>query len=447
MEHGMETSPPLFEYRAGGLHVAGQSVAALVQEMGTPLFIVSETRLLDNYHAIARGLAAGGAARVRYCAKTNNESGVLAALAAAGSEVLVAHPAEAQLALACGFPAERIAYQRPVLLAEEVAAVMDLGVRFLHVYRAADLETVERVAAAQRQPVRISLRLRTASRASRMSPLGFVSRRLGFGETELLAAVARHRASPWLTFAALNFYVGTQQGGIGAYEALLGRAGGLVARLNAEFGLTVEEINLGGGIPSLSLRRNRMPLPWLRREPAATDASPAALEAFCRALAQRARAVVAAAGWPGSPVVAAEPGRAVVGNAAVLITRVRAIEGRWAFLDTSRNHLAESSLLFSRSIWPAREAGVARRRYHLSGGTLNTLDVLDLARRLPPLAEGDVLAIGDAGAYSIARASRYAGLAPAVCLLCADGSRRVIRRAEGFADLTAAMRRYPSTGD
>lgn len=68
---------------------------------------------------------------------------------------------------------------------------------------------------------------------------------------------------------------------------------------------------------------------------------------------------------------------------------------------------------------------------------MNTTDIVDVRRRLPTLAVGDVLALCDAGAYSISRASRYAGLSPAVHLLQTDGSLRMVRRAETFADLTS----------
>ncbi|HEV7922273.1 MAG TPA: hypothetical protein VGR02_15920, partial [Thermoanaerobaculia bacterium] len=134
-----------------------------------------------------------------------------------------------------------------------------------------------------------------------------------------------------------------------------------------------------------------------------------------------------------------EPGRSIVGNAAVLLTRIAAEQGRWRFLDCGRNVLAESPLAFTRWIAPAEPRGGRRVAVDLSGPTLNTLDVVDRGRLLPEVRTGDVLAIGDAGAYTIARATRYAGLSPAVWLARLDGSLTCIRRAETYADLTAPM--------
>jgi diaminopimelate decarboxylase len=155
------------------------------------------------------------------------------------------------------------------------------------------------------------------------------------------------------------------------------------------------------------------------------------LESFAAQLGARFRELVDS----DLPVLAAEPGRAIVGDAAVLVTRVRAIRDSWLFLDASRNHLPESPLFFTRRILPLSEKKGAERFWNLSGCTLNTLDVLDMHRRLPPLAPGDGIAFCDAGAYSISRASSYAGLSPAVYLLQSDGNVRLARRAAGVEDL------------
>jgi diaminopimelate decarboxylase len=130
----------------------------------------------------------------------------------------------------------------------------------------------------------------------------------------------------------------------------------------------------------------------------------------------------------------------LVGNTTILITRVSAIQGNWAFLDASSNYLGESPLLFWRRVLPAiLDSTPPQRVYNLSGGTLNTMDVLSVFRRLPLLHERDLLVLADAGAYSISRASRYAGLSPSIYILGIDGSLKIVRNAEVFRDLSAAM--------
>ncbi len=422
-------------YGDGGLRMEETPLAELAERLGTPFFLIGAARLRANYQALERGLAAAGPGTIlRYCAKTNRETAVLETIGALGSHLLASHAAEAALAVRCGFPPERIAYARPVLTPEELDAALALGVALFHVHHPDDLAQLEAAAERAGRRVRVSFRLRGAAG---LSPLGQLNRRLGLDAGEIVAAARRALGSPWLEPAALNFYLGTQQSSLDGFTRVFRGVLDLVRRLAAE-GVVIREVNLGGGIPSPSLRRigPRQVLGRLRDRLGA-PAPAGSLETFAARLGTRFRELVESAGLAEPPILAAEPGRAIVGDAAVLVSRVRAVRGRWLFLDASRNHLPESPVLFARRILPLRieSGGGGERFWHLSGCTLNTLDVLDLHRRLPPLAPGDGLALCDAGAYSISRASSYAGLAPAVYLL-EQGTVRLVRRAQGVEDLS-----------
>lgn len=418
---------PFLDYAGGVLRMEGVPLAELAERLGTPFFLMSEARLRANYQALERGLAAAGPGTVlRYCAKTNRETAVLETMSALGSHLLASHAAEAALAVRCGFPSERIAYARPVLTPEELDAALGLGVPLFHVHHPDDLAQLEAVAARAGRPVRVSFRLRGAAG---LSPLGRLNRRLGLDENEIVDAARRAAASPWLEPAALNFYLGTQQASLDGFTRVFRGVLDLLKRLPA-----LLEVNLGGGIPSPTLRRIG-PRHVIGRLRDRLPSSSTNLESFASQLGARFRELVEASGLSEPPILAAEPGRAIVGDAAVLVTRVRAVRGNWLFLDASRNHLPESPVLFARRILPLSEGKGAERFWNLSGCTLNTLDVLDVHRRLPPLAPGDGLAFCDAGAYSISRASSYAGLSPAVYLLQADGTVRLARRAAGVEDL------------
>ena len=431
-------------YSGGLLRMEGIALADLAERLGAPFFLISESRLRGNYQALERGLSRAGPGTVlRYCAKTNHEAAVLELLAGCGSHLLASHAAEAALALRCGFPPERIAYARPVLTAEELDSVLAAGVPMVHVHRPGDLPILEEAAARAGQRIRVSLRLRGRKGLS-LSPLGRLNRRLGLDDGELLDGVRRLARSRWLEPAAINFYLGTQQSSLDGFTRVFRGVLALVARVASETGVAIGEVNLGGGIPSPSLQRlgpRRLLARW-RDRPGALPGS-SRREEFAARLGERFRELVEEARLPGSLALAAEPGRAIVGDAAVMIARVSAVEGRWAFLDASRNFLPESPLMFARRILPLREpaapADTESRFYDLSGSTLNTLDVLDLHRRLPPLRPGDALAFCDAGAYSISRASAYAGLPPAVYMLREDGTVRLARRAGGLQDLSGPM--------
>ena len=424
-----EPAAAFLAYDSGVLHMEGTSLPALAGRVGTPFFLFSEARLRSHYQALERGLSTAGAGTIlRYCAKTNHEAAVLETLARCGSHLLASHGAEVELALRCGFPAERIAFARPVLMPAELGSVLAAGVPLIHVHRPEDLPILEEAAARAGRRVRVSLRLRQEGLA--LSPFDRLNRRLGFWPEEAREAVRRLRGSSWLEPWAVNFYLGTQQSSLAGFTRGFRRVLALLARIAAEAGVAIREVNLGGGIPSPSLRRmspGRLLARW-RDLPAPVP--PDTLEDFASRLARRFRELVDEARLPEPPVLAAEPGRSIVGGAAVLVTSVRGLNGRWAFLDASRSFLPESPLMFARRILPLvePESGERGRLYHLSGSGLNTLDVLDVRRRLPKLEAGQALAFCDAGAYSISRASHYAALPPAVYLLQEDGEVRQVRR-------------------
>jgi diaminopimelate decarboxylase len=429
-------------YQEGRLCVEGAPLDRLANKFGTPFFLLSESRLKSNYTSLSRGLAhAGLEVTVRYCAKTNNEGAVLSILAAAGSHVLVSHPAEAHLALQCGFLPDKIAYQRPVMLEEEIRPLLASGITLFHAHRPEDLDVIERVASGLARRTRVSLRLRKEIGHFNISLLSFLSHRFGFSASAIVSAAQRIRDSKWMDLAAINFYQGTQQESTSDYRRLLRAATRLAATIQAKLGITLAEINLGGGVPSSSIRRAKL---WsLILRPAdgqeAAEASPP-LDEFARTLSLQFREETRRAGLQPSPGIGLEPGRSVVGDAGFLVTRVRAIQEHWVFLDSSYNYLGESPLVLTRKILPAtRPVSSALLSYHLSGNTLNTRDAIELRRKLPKLSVGDVLILCGAGAYSISRASRYAGLSPPVYLLREDGSVRMIRRAERLPDLTGPM--------
>ncbi|OGV74778.1 MAG: hypothetical protein A3K19_11000 [Lentisphaerae bacterium RIFOXYB12_FULL_65_16] len=430
----------MLQYRNGILHVDGASVRDLTAARETPFFLFSAGRLDANYAALATGLAAAGVSwRVRYCAKSNFEPALLTRLATAGADVLVSHVAEAELARDCGFAAERIAFQKPVLIESELRAVLGLGISHIHILRPADVDTLATCAAAAGRRIHVSLRL---CNDRGISPLARWSARLGMSAVEACAAAARVCKCQHLEFHGLHFYIGTQRGTPSAFVPLLDRALRVAAALRTAAGVSVVEIDVGGGIPSPTLRRGAWGGLWQRLRHDADPPDPVdpveAVRLFTAELGRVYRERVQRAGLEPLPVLVVEPGRAVAGNAAILVTRVSSVRGRWVFLDASRNHLPESPFLFTRRVLPVVLNESAPRCFrHLSGATLNTTDVMDLARRLPPLQPGDLLALCDAGAYSLARACRYAGLTPAAYLLDERGVLQSIRRAECRADLTA----------
>ena len=431
-------SPPRIE--EGLFRWEGIDLNRLADERPTPFFLFSETRLIDNLASVTRGLGASRLpAVIRYCAKTNPELAIQEKLASAGASMLASTPEEVALALEAGFTAERIAYQRPVL-GGALRDAVGFGVRFVHAYRLSDLAIIEQAAAKAGVTLSVSLRIRDERGGMRI--LGSAAQRLGLSPDEAVDAAGRFVSLPHLNLVALNSYIGTQQPGLARFSSSIQLLCSTAVRIRKSCGIEIEEVNIGGGIPSDTLRRVSLSN-VLGRVSDSVPEPRMALDEFASGVGEILKRELQTA--PFVRRVAAEPGRSIVGNAAVLVTRVMEVQGRWLFLDASHNYLCESPLLFNRRIDAAPKRGNdGYRYYNLSGCTLNTLDVIDWRRRLPPLDRGDLLVISDAGAYSLARAARYAGMSPAAYMIDRDGEIRTVRRAETHEDLAAAMtRRQP----
>lgn len=468
----------MLRYDSGELCFEGYSLPAAADEFDTPFFLLSERRLLANLRALQAGLAHGAeegreerevrgphdgarlgggrswpgetASAIRYVAKAGNELVVLQCLSRAGAGVMASHVDEARLAVRAACPPDEIWLQKAVLTPVDVRASLELGVHGFHVARPEDAGVVERVAAGAGVPSRVALRLRPGgSRASRLlSPLRYLSSRMGLDRPEAIDVARALRDSRSAEVVGLNVYAGTQLRSPRRLLAELDRMVDLAAALAADPGpgVRVSEIVLGGGIPSPGLRLVR-PGNLLARlrdvppgPPGASGPQVGPHREFARALARRHAESCRRAGLEPRPRLVLEVGRCLVGDAGVLVTRVLGRRGRWIFVDASHGHLPEPPARFWRPVLPAAEPADGRRRLvHVAGSRVNTMDVMEPWRRLPPLAAGDLLVLGGAGAYSITRADRYGGLPPPVVWLDAGGGLRTVRRPEDVEDLAAPM--------
>ncbi len=166
------TAGPFLDYAGGLLRVEGVALAELAERLGTPFFLISESRLRANYQALERGLSrAGPGAVLRYCAKTNHEAAVLELLAGCGSHLLASHAAEAALAVRCGFPAGADRLRAPGAHPGGAGRGARLrACRWSMSTAPATCRMLEEAAARAGRRVRVSLRLRGGRRALPVPP-------------------------------------------------------------------------------------------------------------------------------------------------------------------------------------------------------------------------------------------------------------------------------------
>ena len=408
----------MITYKGDELFYDGHAIAQLADRFPTPFFLFSERVLAANYNRLLEAFSSLPAGVViDYCVKTNHEPALLGVLHDMGAGAMVSCGWELQLAVAAGFDPERITFHGPCKTRQELDAAVSAGVGLIHVYSEEELDQLSQIAAAYRRPVKIALRLPTPDPWWARGLAGWYAQRLGIPWHAAERAFQRACASAWLCPVGISVHVGTQVTRPDPYRRAIQQMVQLAEGLG-KAGIVIREIGLGGGWPSdtlqpLTLKALVRDVDWRTSQ----FASPAP-DSLARQVANAFRREVAQSRLLTAPRLRLEPGRGIVGSAGLLVTRVVTLRDRWVFVDGSRNVLPETLFPARRLILPVVwNARAKARRCHLAGRTLNTMDVLALGVRLPPVQLGDVLAFLDAGAYSLSRACHYAGTVPDVYLL------------------------------
>ncbi len=426
------TGIPDLLWKDDSLCYSGVCISDLVETTGTPAFVFSESRLKANYELFQRAfrLPSPWKLRVAYSVKTAWEPKLLKLLARMGMEAEVACRHELELTSRAGFSPEGVFLDGPAHTPDTVSRAVEMGVRFVKVDSMDQLRLVTEASAGSRD-LRVCLRLKAPGSRWHGGPAEFMADRFGMSPGELSEAFAYLSKRPSVGFRGLAVHMGSQVTRPKVYrEALKALVEAFsVAR---EFGLAGKEADIGGGFPSPSLHSTSVGgllRTWLLN----SDGKVPPLEEFGGIV----RKSLLGQDFPsGVTDLVVEPGRSLVGNASILLTRVVAVKKGWLFLDASHNFVPESLLFASRRFLPGHPGrGLPWSRTNLSGGTLSGADVLALGSRLPPCSVGDILVMMDAGAYTLSRVNRFTTLVPPAYLLDSIGELQPLRRKEEAEDV------------
>ncbi|QIJ75945.1 type III PLP-dependent enzyme [Methylobacterium sp. NI91] len=377
----------------GVLHVGGLPLTDLAEEFGTPLFVYDAGVMRRTYRALRAALA--GFAELDYSVKANPNPAVIRVFHEEGAGAEIASGAEFAAALAAGVPPEKILFAGPGKGAADLDRVVAGGIGEIHLE---NREEIGRVAAAAERhgvTVRVALRINPGAAAQGGAMrMGGKPSPFGFDEEEMEAAIDAVKAQGPLRLVGLHLFAGTQ--GLKA-ETLLGQWAygiGLAARIAGRTGRPLETIDLGGGLG----------IPYFSGD-AALDL--ATLRAGMPDLIATLRADPSLAGAR----VVLEPGRYLAGPAGLYVARVLAVKesrgSRFVITDGGmHHHLAASGNLgqIVKRDFPlaaVTETGGARAATAVVGPLCTPLDMLARAAPLPPLAEGDLVAVLQSGAYGL----------------------------------------------
>lgn len=415
-----------FEYRDGQLHAEGVAVADIARAVGTPFYCYSTATLTRHFAVFTQALAdAGLDATVCYALKANPNLAVVRTLAEMGAGADVVSEGELRRALAAGVPPARIVFSGVGKTRHELEFAVAKGIMQINVESEPELEMLSEVAAERGVRMPIALRVNPDVDAGTHAKIttGKKENKFGIEWTDAHRVYRRARELPGIEVAAVACHIGSQLTDLAPFRAAFLRVRDLVAMLRAD-GFDIRRLDLGGGlgVPYEPWGSNELPpLP-----------------------AEYARVIAETVGDLGCRFVL-EPGRVLVGNAGIMVSRVVHVkEGAtrgFVIVDAAMNDLMRPALYDAHhAIIPVAEpaAGAEPRPVDVVGPVCETGDTFAKQRPLPPLHAGDLVAFGTAGAYGAAMSSTYNSrpLIPEVLVKGTDFA--VVRERPTYEDMLSA---------
>ncbi|HEU4826882.1 MAG TPA: diaminopimelate decarboxylase [Dongiaceae bacterium] len=388
-----------FPHVGGELHAEQVPVRRIAEAVGTPFYCYSSAALADNYRAYEKTLGALGVG-IFYSLKANSNQAIIRALGKLGAGADVVSVGEMHRALKAGIPADRIVFAGVGKTELEMEAALKAGIHQFNVESFGELETLSAVAARMGVVAPVTLRINPDVDAKTHSKISTGKAENKFGididhAAQFYSAAARMKG---IRILGLAVHIGSQLTDIAPYRAAFEKIAEL-ARTLRKAGLTVERIDLGGGI-GIAYRDERT----IRLEDYA--------------------ALVNELIVPLGTKVEIEPGRSIVGNAGLLIARVinvkAGVSRRFVIVDAAMNDLIRPSLYDAyHDIIPVAlpPGGAPVEPADVVGPVCETGDRFAEQRPLPPLKPGDLMAFAAAGAYGAVMSSTYNTRLPAAEVL------------------------------
>ncbi len=406
-----------FEYRNGRLCAEDVPVADIAATVGTPCYIYSRATIERHWRAFDRAFGEHPHL-VCYAVKANSNLAVLNLLARLGSGFDIVSVGELERVLAAGGDPGKVVFSGVGKRRDELERALQLNIRCFNVESEAELALLEQVAAERGQPAPVSLRINPDVDANTHPYIstGLKQNKFGVDPERALAIYAKAAASPHLRVVGMDCHIGSQLTQVTPFVDALERVLALAARLEAH-GIPLHHLDLGGGL-GIRYRDEQPPLP--------ADHAAALMEH----LRDKPYEILI------------EPGRAIIGNAGILVTRVELLkpgdDKNFAVVDAAMNDLLRPALYSAwQEIIPVEQRTEGQpRRYDVVGPICETADFLGKDRELN-IEPGDLLAVRSAGAYGFAMSSNY-NSRPRVAEVMVDGDRfQVVRWREQIADLYA----------
>jgi diaminopimelate decarboxylase len=385
-----------FDYTAGQLHAEGVSLEHMAAEVGTPFYCYSSATLERHFKVFAKAVGHPKHG-VFFAMKANSNQAVLRTLARLGAGADTVSEGEVRRALAAGIPASKIVFSGVGKTDAELGFAVDQGLYQVNVETEGELHALSRVAAAKGRRQNAVIRINPDVGAGGHSKITTGSAENKFGVSIGEAARLYDNASnlAGVRMLGLAVHIGSQIRELDELEAAFKVMGELVAKLR-KAGHTVERLDLGGGLG----------IPYEMPEGKSFEHGPDLIEDYAAMIKRTLGHLDVEYGF--------EPGRLIVGNAGVLVTRVIGLNQRpektFVVVDAAMNDLIRPAMYEAHhEIWPVRQAAetATRLAYDVVGPICESGDTFAEARTMPATKPGDLVALMTAGAYGATMSSTY----------------------------------------
>ena len=414
-----------FAYRDGVLHAEGVSIAAIADAVGTPFYCYSSATIERHYRVFAAAFA-DVPSLVCYALKANSNQAVIATLARLGAGADVVSEGELKRARAAGVPADRILFSGVGKSARELALAVETGILCVNVESEPELALLSQIAAAKARTIAISVRVnpdidpRTHAKIS----TGKAENQFGIPTSRAREVYALAAKLPGIRVAGVDMHIGSQITELQPFADAFALLADFVRILRSE-GHRIEHVDVGGGL-GIPYREDNAPPPDPQAYAAVVKRATRGLD--CRLIV--------------------EPGRVLVGNAGILVTRVlyvkRGEAKTFVVADAGMNDLVRPTLYEAHHEVRAIAQASARERItaDVVGPLCESGDFLARNRALPEPHAGDLLALMSAGAYGAVQAGTY-NTRPLVPEILVKGNEWALVRPRVDVDHLIALDRLP----
>ncbi len=397
------------------MHCEDVPLARIAREVGTPTYVYSTATLLRHL-AVLQEAFEGTPHLHCYAVKANSSLAILKLFAQRGAGFDIVSGGELVRVLAARGRPSRVVFSGVGKTEEEMAFAIREGILQFNVESAEELFTLDKVARRLKRTAPFALRVNphVDARTHRYISTGLKTSKFGVPFEEAIALYQQSRRLKGLVARGIDCHIGSQLTDARPVQQAIGRVADLFRSLRADgFGLT--HLDVGGGLGITY-----------------TDEKPPTVAEYARAVLTPLRGIDA--------VLVMEPGRVLVGNAGVLLTKVlyrkKTPARDFIIVDAGMNDLLRPALYEAHhDIVPVAPRRGKKQKADVVGPVCESSDVLGYQRALPPLEQNDLLAVMSAGAYGMSMASNY-NARPRPAEVLVDGKKlRVVRRRESLEDL------------